>query len=61
LVGDSIAPGVPVMIPLKNKNMRLVLKSGNFGQKDFFLRAVNKTKTDLMQKSSRHDTDNELP
>lgn len=44
LVGDSIAPGVPVMIPMKNKNMRLVLKSGNFGQKDFFVRAISKTK-----------------
>lgn len=44
LVGDSIAPGVPVMIPMKNKNMRLVLKSGNFGQKNFFVRAISKTK-----------------
>jgi uncharacterized protein YgbK (DUF1537 family) len=44
LVGDSIAPGVPIMIPLKNKSMRLVLKSGNFGQKDFFARAIGKTK-----------------
>lgn len=43
-VGESIAPGVPVMIPLKNKGMRLVLKSGNFGQRDFFERAVAKTK-----------------
>lgn len=44
LVGDSIAPGVPIMIPLKNNNMRLVLKSGNFGQMDFFERAINMTK-----------------
>jgi len=44
LVGDSIAPGVPVMIPINNKNIRLVLKSGNFGQKDFFMRAINTTK-----------------
>lgn len=47
LVGDSIAPGVPVMIPLKNKNIRLVLKSGNFGQKDFFMRAIERTKEDI--------------
>ena len=47
LVGDSIAPGVPVMIPLKNNSMRLVLKSGNFGQKDFFIRAINKTKENI--------------
>lgn len=44
LVGESIAPGVPVMIPLKNESMRLVLKSGNFGQKDFFERAIDMTK-----------------
>jgi 3-dehydrotetronate 4-kinase len=44
LVGESIAPGVPVMIPLNNKNIRLVLKSGNFGQRDFFKRAINITK-----------------
>lgn len=44
LVGDSIAPGVPIMIPLKNRRIRLVLKSGNFGQRDFFMRAVCTTK-----------------
>ncbi|MBB6454564.1 uncharacterized protein YgbK (DUF1537 family) [Salirhabdus euzebyi] len=46
LVGESIAPGVPVMVPLKNKDLRLVLISGNFGQEDFFLRAVDITKDD---------------
>ncbi|MGI6071120.1 MAG: 3-oxo-tetronate kinase [Blautia sp.] len=40
-IGNSIAPGVPVMIPLQNPKLRLVLKSGNFGQKDFFMRAVS--------------------
>lgn len=40
-IGRSIAPGVPVMIPLEDTTMRLVLKSGNFGQDDFFSRAVN--------------------
>lgn len=39
-IGRSIAPGVPVMIPLEDTGMRLVLKSGNFGQDDFFSRAV---------------------
>ena len=29
------------MIPLEDTTMRLVLKSGNFGQDDFFSRAVN--------------------
>ncbi|RIW29185.1 four-carbon acid sugar kinase family protein [Bacillus salacetis] len=47
LVGESIAPGVPVMVPLENKNLRLVLKSGNFGQKDFFLRSIDITKGDV--------------
>lgn len=40
-IGPSVAPGVPVMTPLENKEVRLVLKSGNFGQKDFFERALS--------------------
>lgn len=43
-IGPSVAPGVPIMTPLKNRNMKLVLKSGNFGQKDFFARALAMTK-----------------
>lgn len=43
-IGESIAPGVPIMVPLKNDTLRLVLKSGNFGQKDFFTKAVEITK-----------------
>ena len=43
LIGESIAPGVPVMIPAENPQIRLVLKSGNFGQPDFFLRALKMT------------------
>lgn len=39
-IGKSVAPGVPVMIPVENRAIRLVLKSGNFGQPDFFRRAV---------------------
>lgn len=39
-IGDSIAPGVPVMVPLQNPKIRVVLKSGNFGQTDFFSRAL---------------------
>lgn len=42
-IGDSVAPGVPVMIPLNRKDVRLVLKSGNFGQEDFFARALKMT------------------
>lgn len=44
LIGKSIAPGVPVMIPLQKSDMRLVLKSGNFGQDDFFRRALDMTR-----------------
>ncbi len=43
-IGESIAPGVPVMAPLSDMNMRIVLKSGNFGQEDFFERALNITR-----------------
>lgn len=42
-IGQSIAPGVPVMAPVANRKMRLVLKSGNFGQPDFFIRALAMT------------------
>lgn len=42
-IGPSIAPGVPVLIPLENSSVRLVLKSGNFGQDDFFERALKQT------------------
>ena len=39
-IGESIAPGVPVMVPREDAHIRLVLKSGNFGQIDFFERAI---------------------
>jgi uncharacterized protein YgbK (DUF1537 family) len=42
-IGPSAAPGVPVMIPLSDAGIRLVLKSGNFGQEDFFERALSIT------------------
>lgn len=43
-VGGSIAPGVPVLIPVQEPEIRLVLKSGNFGKKDFFIRALEYTR-----------------
>lgn len=43
-IGASVAPGVPVMIPLENPAIRLILKSGNFGQEDFFGRSLELTK-----------------
>lgn len=42
-IGNSIAPGVPIMIPVDKPAIRLVLKSGNFGQEDFFDRALRMT------------------
>lgn len=39
-IGASVAPGVPVMTPVDDPSLRLVLKSGNFGQEDFFDRAL---------------------
>lgn len=40
IIGRSVAPGVPVMTPLEDRRIRLVLKSGNFGHEDFFTRAI---------------------
>ena len=44
-IGNSVAPGVPVMIPCNAPDIRLVLKSGNFGQTDFFSRALKATES----------------
>ena len=43
LIGESVAPGVPVMVPAKNQQVRLVLKSGNFGDPQFFDTALSMT------------------
>lgn len=42
-IGESIEPGVPIMIPAQDRRTRIVLKSGNFGKPDFFLRALSST------------------
>ncbi len=42
-IWKSIAPGVPVMIPCKRPDIRLVLKSGNFGDETFFRKALEMT------------------
>ncbi len=41
-IGPEIAPGVPLLrsLGLHNASMLLALKSGNFGDKDFFMRAL---------------------
>ena len=40
-VGPSIAPGVPIIQPRNFPELLLSLKSGNFGDADFFLKAVD--------------------
>jgi 3-dehydrotetronate 4-kinase len=42
-IGDSIAPGVPIMIPIEDNRIQMVFKSGNFGKSDFFLQALTLT------------------
>lgn len=42
-IGKSVAPGVPIMVPTQRSDVRLVLKSGNFGQENFFGRALELT------------------
>lgn len=37
-IGKSITPGVPVLLPEHDSSMKLVLKSGNFGGEDFFIK-----------------------
>lgn len=45
-IGPSVAPGVPVLLPLERPDCRLILKSGNFGEADFFLKAWEMTSGD---------------
>ena len=39
-IGQEICPGVPVLIPEENRHLQLILKSGDFGSEDFFLKAM---------------------
>jgi uncharacterized protein YgbK (DUF1537 family) len=39
-VGDEIEPGVPWVVAREPVELGLVLKSGNFGGRDFFERAL---------------------
>jgi uncharacterized protein YgbK (DUF1537 family) len=39
-IGDEIAPGVPWTVSVDGEPVALALKSGNFGGRDFFLRAA---------------------
>ena len=39
-IGDSVAPGVPILKPSGAVDLRLLLKSGNFGAEDFFLKVL---------------------
>ena len=37
---EDAAPGVPRMVPVEKRSLSLVLKSGNFGDENFFLTAL---------------------
>lgn len=39
-VGRSVAPGVPVLTPTEDPSKRVILKSGNFGDENFFMKAL---------------------
>lgn len=41
-VGETISPGVPVLIPTLNRQISFILKSGNFGEEDFFIKCLKK-------------------
>ncbi len=40
LIGAPIDPGVPVTVALGETSLALALKSGNFGARDFFAKAL---------------------
>ena len=40
-IGKSLAPGVPILYPRGYPDLKITLKSGNFGQPDFFSRALS--------------------
>ena len=40
-IGNTIAPGVPMLQTFNERPISLALKSGNFGQTDFFIRALD--------------------
>lgn len=39
-IGSSVAPGVPILCPIEQPNLQIVLKSGNFGNELFFCNAL---------------------
>ncbi len=43
-IGETVSPGIPILIPEHRDDVGLVLKSGNFGEKDFFNRAMERMK-----------------
>ena len=43
-IGRVIAPGVPMLIPVENPKLQLALKSGNFGDEEFFTKSLSEEK-----------------
>ena len=43
-ISRVIAPGVPMLIPVENPKLQLALKSGNFGDEEFFTKSLKEEK-----------------
>lgn len=39
-VGPMVSPGVPILLPTNHEDLQIVLKSGNFGEREFFVKAL---------------------
>ena len=57
-VGKEVAPGVPILTPYSDENIKIVLKSGNFGSKDFFSLALKMSEEELELKTKINDAIN---
>ncbi|MEG2174376.1 MAG: four-carbon acid sugar kinase family protein [Oscillospiraceae bacterium] len=42
-IGENVSPGVPVMMPIEDQRIRMILKPGNFGDDSFFRKALDIT------------------
>jgi len=54
IIAENVDPGVPVMIPMGNKELRLILKSENFGAENFFEKMLTTTDVEQVKASCKH-------
>lgn len=40
-IGPALAPGVPLLYPMEDKDCQVIYKSGNFGPNDFYSKAMH--------------------